>query len=292
MERVRRSETPGYKQSIIDRAAGEGRKLRQDEKTKINGPKLLLAHSFEKYPDLDPTGWWCSEKLDGIRGYWDGTQLISRQGNTINAPPWFTDQLPGSIPMDGELWMGRKRFQETISAVKRDVPDDRWKEVRYMVFDLPLHGGIFEKRMEYLQGMHDGRWAWTPLHHTKMKSRAHLLDELKRVVKLGAEGLMIREPGSLYVGRRDKSILKVKDFKDAEAVVLEHVPGEGKHKGRLGALRVKMPNGNEFDIGTGYSDKERENPPNKGSTVTYRFTELTNDGLPKCASFVCVRDYE
>ena len=109
---------------------------------------------------------------------------------------------------------------------------------------------------------------------------------------LGGEGLMLRKSGSLYEGRRSHTLLKVKTFYDAEATVIAHNPGKGKHKGRLGGFVVRMPNGNEFNVGSGISDAIRNDPPAIGAEITYRYTELTNDGIPKCASFVALRDYE
>ena len=282
-----------YKQGILDRAKAEGRSLRQDEKAKLNGPPILLAHPFDDFEDLDPTGWWMSEKLDGVRGYWNGSEFVSRQGNIYQAPAWFKAGLPNH-PLDGELWMGRKLFQKTISIVKRFDAGDQWKQIKYVVYDAPHLKLPFEQRMEFLAGLlGPGQHPYAQHHpHTQVLSRAHLLHELKKYVKAGAEGLMIRKPASLYEAKRSNTLLKVKDFKDAEAEVIGFEPGKGRHKGRLGALRVRMPNGKEFSVGTGLSDAERNSPPKLGQKITYSYTELTDDGIPKCAAFVCVRDYE
>jgi DNA ligase-1 len=277
---------------IVERAESQGRKLRQDEKTKLNGPPILLAHSFED-ANIDPTNWWYSEKLDGVRAYWNGKDFLSRQGNVFHAPDWFKAGLP-SFPLDGELWMARKAFQKTVSIVKRMDAGDQWKQIVYVVFDLPSHTGPFEKRMEELKLLHFvSKPPYMKIHsHSLVKSQQHLLDELNRYEAMGAEGLMIRKPASLYEAGRSSTLLKVKPFKDAEAEVIGHEPGKGRHKGRLGALTVKMPNGNTFSVGTGFSDAERNNPPAIGSIITYRYTEHTDGGIPKCGSFVAVRDYE
>jgi len=275
--------------------AEEPRKLRPDEKAKLNGPPVLLAQSFEDFDDLDPTGWWYSEKLDGVRGYWNGKDFISRQGNVFHAPDWFKAGLPDH-PLDGELWMARKSFQKTISVVKRLDAGKQWESIRYVVFDAPHMKAPFEDRMIYLWNLMpkgSARIPWAEVHpHSKLQSRKHLMDELRAYEALGAEGLMIRKPGSLYEARRSATLLKVKPFKDAEAEVISHEPGKGRHKGRLGALVVRMPNGKTFNVGTGLSDADRDSPPKIGATITYRYTEHTDDGIPKCASFVCVRDYE
>ncbi len=283
-----------YAQTILDRAAKDGRKLRQDEKTKLHGPPVLLAHSFEDFDDLDPTGWWYSEKLDGVRAWWDGKNFISRQGNVFHAPDWFKSGLPDHL-LDGELWIGRGKFQATMAVVRRLDGGDMWKQVKYVVFDAPhLTDKTFEERISTLKGICEkssNKFIQFHPHH-KVQSRDHLMGELKEVESLSGEGLMIRKPGALYVAGRSDTILKVKPFKDAEAVIIGHVPGKGRHKGVLGGLLVRMPNGKEFNVGTGLTDEERRNPPKVGQTITYRYTEHTNDGIPKCASFVCMRDYE
>ncbi len=106
---------------------------------------------------------------------------------------------------------------------------------------------------------------------------------------LGGEGLMLRQPGSMYVAGRSSTLLKIKSFRDAEAMVIGHQAGEGKHKGRLGALLVRLADGTEFAIGTGLSDRERANPPAVGATVTFRYQELSDGGVPRFPSYVGVR---
>jgi len=74
--------------------------------TCVAAPGLLL---LEKYrPGMDISGWYMSEKLDGVRTYWNGEELLSRQGNAFAAPPWFLADFP-PFELDGELWRG-KRF--------------------------------------------------------------------------------------------------------------------------------------------------------------------------------------
>lgn len=284
----------GCRQCVTAEAeAKSGKKLRQDEKAKLFGPPILLAHSFEDYPDLDPAGWWYSEKLDGVRAYWNGSEFVSRQGNVYPAPDWFKAGLP-DFPLDGELWMGRKMFQKTISVVKSAGSGERWKDVVFRVFDAPGHAGEFEERMKFLHGLEEkSEWKHAAvLLQLIVLGRDHLKEVLDDLVGKGAEGVMIRKPGSPYEVGRSATILKVKPFKDAEAVVIGHVPGKGRLKGMLGGLEVRLPDGKTFNVGTGLTDPQRRSPPKVGCTITYRFTELTDDGIPKCASFVAVRDYE
>jgi DNA ligase-1 len=250
------------------------------------GAPVLLAETWDGM--LDPSGWWMSEKLDGVRAYWDGKQLLSRLGNVYHAPDWFVVGLPAH-PLDGELFLARKSFQKTIAIVRRQDKSDHWKQVRFLIFDAPAHGGTFEDRVKMLQAMaahpHAGIHA-----HQRCENVAHLKEELARVEALGGEGLMLRQPASKYVVGRSATLLKVKSFRDDEAVVIGHEKGAGRHKGRLGALLVKLSNGIEFSIGTGLSDKERESPPAIGSMVLFKYQELSDGGVPRFPSFSGLRE--
>lgn len=258
-----------------------------DETADSKGPPLLLAESWDN--TLDLTDWWMSEKLDGVRAYWTGKLFLSRLGNEYHAPDWFVAGLP-ETPLDGELWIDRRKFQRTVSIVRRQDKSEHWKEVRYMVFDAPALDVPFEERLGWLSGQFQSRTApYTTLHeHSRCQSVTHLQQELARVAALQGEGLMLREPGSRYAVGRSSSLLKVKQFHDAEAVVLEHQPGKGRHKGKLGALCVQLEDGTQFSIGTGFSDAERAAPPAVGATVTFRYQELTDAGVPRFPSFVRV----
>lgn len=248
-------------------------------------PPLLLAQTWDS--GLNLKDWWMSEKLDGVRAYWDGKRFLSRLGNEYHAPKWFVAGLP-KTPLDGELWIDRKAFQRTVSIVRRQDKSDHWRDVRYVVFDAPEETGPFEDRLQYLAdtlpgGQHEYAEV---LAQQRCKNTAHLRRELARLESLGGEGLMLRQPGSIYEVGRSDTLLKVKSFFDAEATVIDHVPGKGRHKGRLGALVVQLDDGTEFSVGTGFSDRQRENPPDRGSLITFRYQELSNAGVPRFPSFL------
>ena len=252
--------------------------------TKKDEPPILLAHAWDNSQDLKD--WWISEKLDGVRAYWDGKRFLSRQGNEYMAPAWFVKDLP-STPLDGELWLDRNAFQKTISIVRRQDRSDHWKKIRFLVFDAPTEKAVFEDRVDLLKDMFAKGFGFADLlEHSKCKDLKHLQRELKRVETLGGEGLMLREPGSVYEVGRSSSLLKVKTFHDAEATVIAHQPGKGKHKGRMGAISVMLPDGTEFSVGTGFTDRQREAPPEIGSEITFRYQELTDGGVPRFPSFI------
>ena len=263
-------------------STGEG----EDEEN--SGPPLLLAESWDNAADL--SDWWMSEKLDGVRAYWDGKQFLSRQGNIYHAPDWFIEGFP-TVPLDGELWIDRKKFQRTVSIVRRQDKNELWNEVRFLVFDAPAATGGFEDRLAFLKdALASGAAKFARQHaHDRCKSLESLRAELARIESLGGEGLMLRQPGSKYVAGRSSTLLKVKTFHDAEAVVVGHQAGAGRHKGRMGALLVRLADGTDFAIGTGFSDRERENPPAVGTTVTFRYQEFSDAGVPRFPSWAGVR---
>jgi DNA ligase-1 len=260
----------------------------QQAQSAVSAPSLLLAERWDGV--TDPAGWLLSEKLDGVRAFWDGRQFHSRLGNLYHAPDWFTHGLP-DVPLDGELWLGRKMFQRAVGIVRRQDKSDHWKEVRYVVFDAPKQEDAFEKRLAFVENIiRTNRPAYAVAHeHQRCQGMDHLRIELARVETLGGEGLMLRRAGSRYESGRSMTLLKVKSFHDAEARVLKHLEGSGRHKGRLGALFVEMADGTTFSVGTGFSDAERESPPAVGSLITFRYQELTEGGVPRFPSYVGVR---
>jgi DNA ligase 1 len=253
-------------------------------------PGLLLAE--EAPPDVDPGTYLVSEKLDGVRAYWDGHRLSFRSGRPIAAPAWFLDRLPAQ-PLDGELWLGRGRFDALSAAVRRTaVRDDEWHALRYMVFELPGGMGPFAARAAMLRQIAT-RAAWPQLvavDQETVGSRSDLRRRLDAVVHAGGEGLMLHRADAPYLTGRSKVLLKLKPQHDAEATVVGHLPGTGRHEGRLGALQVRTPEGREFMLGTGFSDTQRKAPPPRGSVVTFSYRGHTETGLPRFASFLRARD--
>ncbi len=253
-----------------------------------SAPALLLANVWN--PAIDPTGWWMSEKYDGLRGYWDGRKLWSRKGQAIQAPDYWLAELPEAIALDGELWMGRGLFEDTVSTAMSQTPDERWKDVRFMVFDAPQAEGTFEQRMEFVKATLPGGNQFVQMvPQERCEGAQHLLAARDRIIALGGEGLMLRKPESEYEARRSPTLLKVKTHDDAEATVIAHLPGKGKYTGKLGSLRVRTVDGREFSVGSGLTDVQREAPPAVGAVITYRYRGLTDKGLPRFPSFVRVQ---
>lgn len=262
-------------------------------------PDLLLAHTWT---GEDPTGWWMSEKLDGVRAYWDGENFISRNGNIFHAPDWFKKGLGGDA-LDGELFVGRGQFQKTVSIVRRQ-DGKGWEDVQYIVFDAPQtlvmetdgDPASFEDRLVFLKSM--SKLRAFPDHvkvllQEQCEGEEHLMDKLAEVEEGGGEGLMLREASSVYEGGRSTTLLKVKTFHDAEARIVGYNPGTGRHKGRLGSYQCELlDDGTDFDCGGGLTDKHRENPLPVGTVITFKYFELTDEGKPRFNSFLRVKEDE
>lgn len=254
-------------------------------------PALLLAQTAPA--DIDPTGYLVSEKYDGVRAVWDGHTLRFRSGLPIAAPAEFVSRLP-AVPLDGELWLGRGRFEVLSGLVRRQTPDAAaWRPLRYMVFDLPGASGGFASRAQRIAmlAQHSGWPQLQAVEQQLLDSPQALQRRLDEVVAGGGEGLMLHRADAPYRTGRSASLLKLKPLHDAEALVVGHVAGRGRHAGRMGALRVRSAAGVDFLLGTGFSDAERGAPPPLGSWVTFTHRGVTAEGVPRFASFLRVREF-
>lgn len=255
-------------------------------------PALMLAQDAP--PDLDPAGYLVSEKLDGVRAFWDGARLRFRGGGLVAAPAWFTATLPPQ-PLDGELWLGRGGFEATVGTARRARPvDGAWRGLHYALFDLPGDPRPFAQRAAALAALAASlRLPFVQaVAQQRLPDAAALAQELAAVVRAGGEGLMLHRADAHWRAGRSAALLKLKPLHDAEGIVVAHLPGRGRHEGRLGALRLRLADGREFRLGTGFSDAERAAPPPIGSRVSFRHEGHTDDGLPRFARFWRVRGDE
>lgn len=252
-------------------------------------PELLLAQVYDDTVDVKQ--YWVSEKLDGVRAYWNGKQLISRGGNLIAAPAWFVADFPPQR-LDGELWLGRNKFAETLSIVSKQQPiDAQWQQIRYYLFELPQAAGSFTDRINALQHLvaqQNSRYLML-VPQFRITDKAALLAKLNELEQAGAEGLMLHHQDAIYKTGRSNDLLKLKSYQDSEAEVIGYRPGKGKYQGMVGALLVKTPDGKTFAIGSGLTDTLRQTPPPLGAVVTYRYNGLTKHGLPRFARFLRLR---
>ncbi|WP_310451407.1 DNA ligase [Sulfuritalea sp.] len=253
-------------------------------------PPLLLAERYSG--GIDVSHYWVSEKLDGVRAVWDGKALRFRSGNSVPAPQWFVATLPKQ-PLDGELWLGRGSFDQLSAIVRRQSPDDaEWRRVRYMIFELPNAPGNFSQRVEQIKAVTAAvKLPWLQaVAQFRLSDAGSLQQKLSDIVRQGGEGLMLHRDDATYQVGRSDALLKLTPWLDAEARVIAHLPGKGKYAGKLGALRMEMPDGRRFALGSGLSDDLRRKPPPLGALVTYRYRELTPHGMPRFPRYLRLRD--
>ena len=252
-------------------------------------PNLLLLKNYNK--DINVSNWLISEKLDGVRAYWNGKELISRSGKAFAAPIWFTKDFP-PFEIDGELWTKRGDFENIISIVNRQSPHDGWKEIAYHIFEVPNQKGGLLQRLNILE-------TWLEknsndfikiIPQKRCKSSEHLKKLLDEVEAKGAEGLVVRNPDTPYMDSRSNSSLKVKKSSDDECVVTGYTKGNGKFEGLVGALLCEWKEDKVLKIGSGLSLEDRKNPPKVGSEVTFKYNGLTKYGNPKYPVFLRVRE--
>ena len=245
---------------------------------------LLLAR---EYHQQDVRGWAMSEKLDGVRAFWNTRQLLSRNGSAFAPPPDFTLDFP-PFAVDGELYSGRGQFEQISAAVRSSRGD--WSKLKLHVFDVPEAKGNLYERLAVLQRWLDdhpqARIVCIP--QRPVEDVAQVQTFLRQVEAGGGEGVMLRDPDAAYQGGRSDQLLKVKTLHDAECTVTAHHPGKGKYTGRLGAFSCRNEFG-EFRIGSGLSDAERSNPPPVGTVITYRYRGFTAKGVPRFPTYVRVR---
>lgn len=258
--------------------------------THATPPAIVLAEVYRH--GSDPAAYLVSEKYDGVRAIWDGRNLRFRSGNPVNAPAWFLAALPPE-PLDGELWLGRGKFDRLSAIVRKAVPDDtEWRNVSYLIFEAPGHAGNFSERAAHIAQLTEGlKLPWLrAVRQQRVADDKELLDLFKRLTTQGAEGLMLHRADAAYVTGRSDVLLKLKPVQDTEAIVVGHLPGRGKLAGKLGALQMETPEGKQFALGSGLPDEVRRNPPPLGTRITYRYQELTPSGVPRFPRFWRVRE--
>ena len=233
--------------------------------------------------------WLMSEKLDGIRAYWDGKEFRSKNGNKIYAPSWFLDNLP-PFELDGELWTKRDDFENIQNIVLDINPSSKWEEITYNIFEVPNAKGNFEERLKKLE-----QWlVKNPSKNIKIipqikcKNQEHLEIYLKELLDKKAEGIILKNPNKDYFQGRSDDILKVKKFFDDEGLVIGHNYKNEKFK----SLKIELKNKVVFNLGGGFSNQQRLNPPRIGDLITFKYYGFTKNRKPKFASFLRIRNKE
>ncbi|NKB81961.1 MAG: DNA ligase [Nitrospirales bacterium] len=254
-------------------------------------PDLMMATRY--HPDIDVRQYLVSEKLDGVRARWDGTQLFSRGGNVFAAPTWFTKHFPNT-PLDGELWIGRGQYEDVSSVVRKHTPHEGWELIRFMIFDLPQHHGPFEQRMNAMRLLVEQAHSpyLTMIPQENIASEEALRQQFQTIIEQGGEGLMLHKKTAHYASGRSQDLLKLKPFTDAEATVIGYRPGKGQFAGLVGSLKVQTDEGVVFYVGSGLTHEHRRHPPPIHSRITFRYQGFTKNGVPRFPVFLHIRHEE
>ena len=247
-------------------------------------PNLLLLKTY-KNQNID--GWVMSEKLDGIRAYWNGKMLLSRGGHQIYAPKWFIKDYP-PFEIDGELWTKRNDFENISSIVRDKIPSENWKDIKYYIFEVPNAKGNLYQRLEKVKKYENKYIRIIP--QIKIKDKNHLDKFLKEIESKKGEGVVVRDGSVSYINKRTSKALKVKSFKDTECKIIGYTQGKGKYQGLIGAIICQLENNIEFKIGSGLSDELRKIPPKIGEIITFKYQSFTKYGKPRFPVYLRIRD--
>jgi DNA ligase 1 len=248
--------------------------------------KPMLAKDADlaklRYPLL------ATPKLDGIR-----CLLIGGKALTRSFKPVPNDHIRGHIEsimldladeLDGEIMVRGRTFNELSGDVRRS---DGAPDFYYAVFDyIRTKGGLgapYHARMTNLAGAELPDFC-KKIFPIEVKDAAELAAFEARCIADGYEGVMVRDPNGPYkCGRSSVNegyLLKVKQFADEEASVIaaeemmhnDNVAGKDafgrtersthaenmRPAGCLGKLVCRRDDGTEFEIGTGFTQEERD----------------------------------
>lgn len=237
--------------------------------------------------DQNVTGWYMSEKLDGIRAFWDGKNLKTRTSRELFSPPEFTKNFP-PFELDGELWTKRGDF-ENIQNIVMDKNPKSWDEITYNIFEAPSKVGNFDQRLQKAKDW----FSKNPnsnikfIEHFKCTSKQDIDNFLTHILKLGGEGVMIKNPNAPYTTGRSGDILKLKKYLDDEGKIIKI--NFSKQDSKIASLTLKLEDGTEFKLGSGFDKNFHQNPPKVGDIVTFKFFGFTKNKKPRFASFLHIR---
>jgi len=228
-----------------------------------------------------------SEKLDGIRGYWDGQAMFTKSGKELFPPDSFTKDFP-PFALDGELWSKRQDFESIQSKVLKR--NSNWKDISYNIFEVPhAQGNFFSRTAKAI--------AWFKKHpnlnvniipQLTCQGSEHLNQYLDEIIAKGGEGVMVKNPYLNYIAGRTSTLLKVKKAHDMEGKIIAINFKDSSKK--MKSLLLELANGIHFKLGNGFSDTQRDNPPTVGCFVTFKYYGFTKYSKPKFASFIRSRE--
>lgn len=239
-----------------------------------------------------PQSFVYSEKLDGVRAFWDGKNLYSKGGKLLTPPSFFTQNFP-HFAIEGELWSKRGDFENIVSILKSTKKKEKWRELKFYIFEVPNQQGGILKRLEVLEAYLASQPApfISIIPQLPLNTLQALQDALSAITQAGGEGVVVREKDTPYYTGRNKKAMKLKLYEDRECKITSYVQGKGKFENLVGSI-ICLDGDVEFKIGSGMSEDFRKNPPKVGTIITYKYFGLNKNKLPKFPVFLRIRSDE
>lgn len=249
---------------------------------------LLLAPCDSAVVERSPQSYLWSEKLDGIRAYWDGKDLYSRNGKKLNPPKFFTHNFP-PFAVDGELWSKRGDFEYIASVVKSKSKPQEWRKLKFYIFEVPNQKNGLLDRLKILQNYLDLNNALFLAIIPQNTIHSSIDSILKQIEEKGGEGVVIRQKDMPYYTGRNKHSMKCKSYQDRECKIIQYIQGSGKFEDKVGSF-LCQDEGKVIKIGSGMDENFRTNPPPLDTIITYKFFGFTKKGNPRFPTFLKIRD--
>ena len=288
--------------------------------------KPMLAQSVGDYSRIKDNDWplYVQPKLDGVRC------LIQREGDDLGfrvvaysrtgkewlniehilneLAPFFMENP--DVILDGELYNHdlKNDFEKIISLVRKTKPTDEdrlesSKKAQFHCYDIVNEDWPLEDRSMFIQHnfSYYGDYQCDSIidvdcklvYNTEEVEVAH-----EDFLELGYEGSILRQ-NKPYECKRSWTLMKVKDFSDAEATITGYEIGKGKREGTLGKFMMTDDYGKEFGCppGKGYTYKDMKDILDNihdyiGQRATFTYFEQTKAGSYRHPLFKCIRDYE
>lgn len=230
----------------------------------------MLAHEYKEDKHKEKvSGWWISEKYDGVCGLFKQSdrKMYSRNGKIYTLPDFITKQLISvGLDLHGEIWFGYDTFNIGSGLARRNEKEDSaWEDMKFMVFDTPITNLLFEDRIDLIKKSLLGK-DLKNIQCVDYKifdpSITTIAKELEIVEDKGGEGLVLRQPQTPYEFQRSHYMLKVKSWNFVEAKVIDYIEGTGKYKNKVGSLQVENEEFGIFKVGSGLNDWQRSSLDN------------------------------
>lgn len=246
----------------------------------------MLAHLYDPKRVIFPA--YIQPKLDGVRAIWKHKEkrFVSRRNKLLVVPQHIISSVSSApFDLDGELLIKNLPLNKISGTVRlQDIFSERKNDLIYTVFD------------SFEQTTYDYRYNFIALNYKNIIDNYMVYDvsdiEKYHNINLGQgyEGSIIRN-NTLYELKRSFNLLKLKPRQRIECKIIGMLEGTGKYEGMLGALIVQTSQGKIFNVGTGFTDEDRdciwlrEVNNYKNKLIIVEFRDYSEYGTPIEASF-------